>query len=284
MSYLNKFLSRYHSQKTQFYTDKGFREQNEDVFYFNDSKGIYLLCDGMGGRPAGKLAATLTKDIMLEFLDELSQKDKHESLSDEAYKKYLQYAVAQTNEMISNMGAVDSTKNFGSTLSVYIKRDREKRESKKDFFISVGDTTMLIINPKSLSLEYITTPHISSNFSYYSLPEEKQLVEKSRSALRSSIGMKTAGFQMDIFSKTLDKDDYVLMYTDGFDVVRPNDLLEILSQEDSLHWIDSILYRFNHPRRTTRLINILNKKYPAYDMNIAELLSDNKTLLVIGGK
>ena len=44
-------------------TDTGFRRNNnEDVYYIDNSKGLYLVADGMGGAAAGELAARIFAD------------------------------------------------------------------------------------------------------------------------------------------------------------------------------------------------------------------------------
>lgn len=51
------------------YTDCGNRPGiNQDAYYLNDSAGLYVLCDGMGGHTGGKIAAELAIEAVVSFI------------------------------------------------------------------------------------------------------------------------------------------------------------------------------------------------------------------------
>jgi len=41
---------------------------NEDVFFADDARGIYIVADGMGGQPCGHVASGLAVDALVEAL------------------------------------------------------------------------------------------------------------------------------------------------------------------------------------------------------------------------
>src|SRR5882762_3930532 len=50
-------------------TDTGrVRELNEDVYLVRAEEGLFVVCDGMGGCPAGEVASQMAVDAMLERL------------------------------------------------------------------------------------------------------------------------------------------------------------------------------------------------------------------------
>ncbi len=44
------------------------REKNEDRVYADESAGIFLVVDGMGGRAAGEMAAQTAVDVIARYL------------------------------------------------------------------------------------------------------------------------------------------------------------------------------------------------------------------------
>src|SRR5919109_2883985 len=51
-------------------TDTGrTRELNEDAFMLRAEQGLFVVCDGIGGSPAGEVASQMAVDAILERLD-----------------------------------------------------------------------------------------------------------------------------------------------------------------------------------------------------------------------
>lgn len=98
-------------------SDPGDRENNEDVFVADDKRGIYLLCDGMGGPQGGDFASFFTSQEMMEILSKAAaQKDPEESFTEPTIgdssieatlrneESYLRFAIWQTNERLHRIG------------------------------------------------------------------------------------------------------------------------------------------------------------------------------------
>src|SRR5512133_2088282 len=51
-------------------TDPGcVRSENEDRILFDDELGLYSVCDGLGGRRCGGVAAQLATDVLRQYVD-----------------------------------------------------------------------------------------------------------------------------------------------------------------------------------------------------------------------
>ena len=55
-------------------TDTGrVRALNEDVYLLRAEKGLFVVCDGMGGCPAGEVASQMAVEAILEQLNEAQE-------------------------------------------------------------------------------------------------------------------------------------------------------------------------------------------------------------------
>ena len=85
------------------------RDMNEDAYMLRADEGLFIVCDGMGGAPAGEVASQLAADAILERLETGDEVDA----SADSASSYLPWtnrlgeAVRRSNEVIYHHGQSD---------------------------------------------------------------------------------------------------------------------------------------------------------------------------------
>ncbi len=103
-------------------TDPGrVRAMNEDVYLVRRDEGLFLVCDGMGGCPAGDVASRMAVEAILEELDEpLREPSASRVREDEGYRfqtSRLADAVRRSNQVIYERARQDPRQaGMGTTI------------------------------------------------------------------------------------------------------------------------------------------------------------------------
>ncbi len=202
-------------------TDRGRkRPSNEDAFGFSVEKGIYLVCDGMGGAAAGEIASSLAVDHMMRLLSSRARANGSKTALSQAAIE----SIAIANEAIFSRAQRNQKLNgMGTTLVGLIVEDRYVS------VMNVGDSRCYRL--RGSQLEQITQDH--------SLVEEQVGLgrmtpsEARRSPLRNVI-TRALGTQSqvtpDVFDLEAQPSDLFLLCSDGLTRELPDAAIqEILS-------------------------------------------------------
>ncbi len=200
-------------------TDRGRkRPSNEDAFGFSVEKGVYVVCDGMGGAAGGEIASSLAVDHALRVLSSRTQGNgSHETLSQLAIE-----CVAAANEAIFSRAQRNvKLSGMGTTLVGLIA------EGGSVSVMNVGDSRCYRL--RGSRLEQITHDH--------SLVEEQVTLgrmtqsEARRSPLRNVI-TRALGTQSqvtpDVFNLEAQPSDLFLLCSDGLTRELPDSAIEAI--------------------------------------------------------
>ncbi len=138
-------------------TDVGMvRKQNEDAFFCDGQKKLFIVCDGIGGHVAGQLASSLAVDSFRQYFFERKKYDKF--LDSPAFKKFS----AIHKKMIgaintANLRIIEESKNNGhlkgmgtTMVTLYIK-------DKRAYIANVGDSRCYRLRDEQF--EQLTSDH-----------------------------------------------------------------------------------------------------------------------------
>ena len=208
------------------------RDQNEDSLFIDDSMGLYVVADGMGGHNAGEVASKLVVETIRDYLkqnqsdgpvEDLSKIDP--SLSKEA--RQLLAGINLSNRIVHETAlSNEAYKGMGSTVSaVYF--------TEKTFIVAnVGDSLIYLI--RDGEIELISVPHTLIAEQTELDPENAELLWSDfKHVLTRAMGV-DASVQADINEVPFFKNDILVISSDGLtDKASPQEILELVHNKRS---------------------------------------------------
>ena len=203
---------------------------NETRVYGGSQGKLLIVADGMGGQAAGERACTIAVDAVTTYvlnslgwcfrLEEGSERDFEDDLKEalESCQKSIQCAVGKHPEMES----------MGTTMTmVYIVWPRA-------FVVHVGDSRCYLL--RNHRLDQVTVDHTISEVMAGAGEISREEARRSplRHALWNVLGGRSAELSVDVYKLTLERDDILLLCTDGlYDMVPQEKLQEVLTGNTS---------------------------------------------------
>jgi len=188
-------------------TDIGLhRKRNEDQFFIDEDRRIFVVCDGMGGHKGGDVASRLAVETIQENLVF--------SVADQIIPS-LQSVAKLANQIIWEKGQSDEALyEMGTTLTVAVIHDGSI------VVAHVGDSSLYLF--KEDQLIKVTQDHTLAQqmFSDGVLKSEDMRSNVYNHVLTRAVGVESQ-VELDIYQEEIQTGDWVLMCTDGL-----TDLLE----------------------------------------------------------
>ena len=203
-------------------TDTGrVRTMNEDVYVLREDRGLFLVCDGMGGAPAGEVASQLAADAILERLD---TGDRVEACSNSPstylpWTTRLAEAVRESNQVIYHHGQTDrrhadmGTTVVGAWLNHHVAS-----------VAHVGDSRAYLWHDNGLQL--LTCDHslVEAQVRAGVLDRERCLASSDQNVLLRVLGG-APEVVVDLQEVPVRPGDYLLLCSDGLTRMVPDSIL-----------------------------------------------------------
>ena len=235
------------------------RKNNEDycmgeiIQIEDDSIGIFALADGMGGHNKGEVASKIAVDSIIDFLKDnilKSCKVKMDYL-DDVIKQGYNYA---NQKIYEKSMEDDSCKGMGTTLVVAVVY-------KNDAIIAnVGDSRCYILHNNEF--RKITKDHsvVEELVNAKLITEEEAKFHPRRNQITRAMGAEEI-IIVDIFREKLEKNDILLLATDGLTgCVEDDEIKEIIEQDESIEKMcNELIDRANNNSGKDNISVILSK-------------------------
>lgn len=198
-----------------------YRKNNEDSYYVNESKNLYVLADGMGGHLAGERASKMATEIIGEdFAGErevISIDDAIEILSSsirDANKKI--YESSQKNEDYRGMGTTLSSGLILDDVLIYS---------------NIGDSRIYRINEE---MEQITQDDSFVNYliEIGEITEEEAKNHPKKNVLTKAMGT-TSDIEVIVNTLNIKDKDVLLFCSDGLTNMVPDEEIFKIVKENS---------------------------------------------------
>jgi len=211
-------------------TDSGkVRQNNQDVYKIvideDKETAILVVCDGMGGANAGNIASELAAGVFCEHVSlHINSDSTLDDLAD-----IVADAAVEANTAVFNKGLYDEEcAGMGTTLTALVSSNAG------EVVANIGDSRAYHITP--LGISQITKDHsvVEEMIDRGEITRFEAHRHPSKNLITRAVG--ASMYEMtDIFTQNIDKDDLILLCSDGLsNLVSEEELLEKLQKYDTL--------------------------------------------------
>jgi protein phosphatase len=198
-------------------TDIGLvRTSNQDSYLIDEDKGLFVVCDGMGGHKGGDVASSLA---IKAIRDSLSDYREDEPL------KWLNQSVSRANDLIREWGQNDPDLfEMGTTITAAIIKEQEL------IIAHVGDSRLYHINNKGINK--VTRDHTLAE---QMITDGLLKAEETSGNAYNHILTRALGIDNQVLIDNLAENvmpgDIILLCTDGLsDMLQESDILTTINE------------------------------------------------------
>jgi len=206
--------------KVAYKTDIGRKRQNnEDNFYVNLEKKLFVVADGMGGHQAGEVASQMAVESLKNSLSTL----KLNEMESEKIKEHILRSMLNAhNEIVEKAKQDINLSGMGTTVVLALGVDDK-------YYIShVGDSRAYLIRDKNIT--QLTDDHtvVAELLKAKMITPEEAKTHKMRHVLTQALGSNTQIIPS-IKVITIQEGDILLLCTDGLtDMLTDEEILSVI--------------------------------------------------------
>ena len=228
-------------------TDTGLvRDLNEDVYMVRAEQGLFVVCDGMGGCPAGEVASQLAVDAIADQLNEATHGGTVVRPANGqrylAQTSRLAEAVRRSNQVIYDQGRKDPRQaNMGTTVvGAWITQQIVS-------VAHVGDSRAYLWHDHQL--EPLTRDHslVEARVRAGLMDGERSLQSEQQNILLRAVG-REPDVEVDVNEVAVQAGDYLLLCSDGLTRMVPEAAVAraIVSLREPQRICDHLVQAANH--------------------------------------
>ena len=207
------------------HSDVGFvRENNEDSFLVDDSKGIYCVADGVGGLPFGNLASRMAVKLFAAMVHNSSDCASPEELKQISHRVH--HDVVECGHLVGGENGI------GTTFSAI------RMLSDRCMFSHVGDSSILYSDGSGL--RQISKCHTLGDelIEKHGQEAANDMPEHYMHTLTRCMGQ-DIDFEVDLGEQTLSPGDQLIICSDGItnmvELDEINEMMNDLEPKDFIH-------------------------------------------------
>ena len=209
-------------------TDKGLvRSNNEDNLYLDQSTGLFIIADGMGGHASGEIASKIAVDVIKDYFN--NTKDGQPPIVGQYREDYTETTNAIGSAVrLANMAIYEAAKRdsklrgMGTTVvAVLLKENRLS-------IAHVGDSRMYLV--RAGDIEQLTDDHsvVYEQFKRELITKEEADTSDMKNILTRAVGI-AHDVEVDFNELTLTDGDILILCSDGLSsMVSDQDILSVV--------------------------------------------------------
>ncbi len=202
------------------------RPHNEDAFYRNDTVGLYLVADGMGGHKAGEVASNMAIDSIKNYILNHA-KSTEQALVDSIYvSNGLIFKSASANPQYNGMGTTIVSMLFhngGATLC------------------HVGDSRAYVLSEGKLVKLTEDHTYVNEQFRTGLITQQQMETHAMRNVLTRSLGF-SEQVRVEAQKLSVHAGDRYLLCSDGLSHMVADDVIaELCGIPDAVHAVSTLI-------------------------------------------
>lgn len=206
------------------------RERNEDSLLIDESVGLFMVADGMGGHLGGETASRLAVKTVGEILKKLLEDPESTVSTDFSFNRsdpgeHLKYALRLASQKIYEEAIHNpSLRGMGTTAVTLLIREG------KGFIAHVGDSRAYLV--RKGEIRQLTADHslVAEQLRAGIITENELKNHKFKNIITRSVGFQS-DVEIDLLVRDLEEGDHFLLCSDGLtNLVEDADLLKIVSK------------------------------------------------------